>query len=214
MSGSGQCQTSPNNGNHDPQLSPCQKDQESDCANQTNTGAQTTADQSQANQNAQQQTSQDVVTQRVTLNVTYKNQAKERQVNYDLNQEDSKGNLSPLENSGDHKFELKEDAKGDTKGLEFCQGQCVTHSDTLIDRWVVTAGNKGYSVTKRFYMDDKQVRILDPSSHKAYDWQRVTASYKEGFTVTYGTSSSRNSVHWRRQGCLERVRDRWVSAAS
>jgi len=55
----------------------------------------------------------------------------------------------------------------------------------MTDKWAVPR-DKGVSVTKRFDMDDKAVRIYDASTKKAYDWQNVRASYKGGFVVTYG----------------------------
>ena len=107
---------------------------------------------------------------------------------YNLVELDSKGNTTPLPDANHHSLELRETAKGDTKGLDYCHGQCKSASGgkDMHDTWSVTRKNKGYSVTRRFYMDDKAVRIYDASTKKAYDWQNVQASYKGGFVVTYG----------------------------
>lgn len=113
---------------------------------------------------------------------------------YTLVQVDSNGGTTPVEDAKakGRVLELKETAKGDIQHLRYCAGntKCQNYG-SLTDTWTVSQVTKGYSVTKRFFLDDKAVRIFDPATKTAYDWQRVAASYdkKRGvgsFTVTYG----------------------------
>lgn len=59
----------------------------------------------------------------------------------------------------------------------------------------VSASSKGHSVEKRFSIDAKSgeakpARVYDPASKKAYDYVRVDASMKKGFTYTFHNNMS------------------------
>ena len=106
-------------------------------------------------------------------------------VDYSLVELDNKGAITPLKGAKNHQLELIETVKGDVKNVEYCHGNCKSSGERSRDKWIFTDANKGFSDTRHFTMDGKPVKVYDPSSKKAYDWENLNVSGGRG-VVTYG----------------------------